>query len=185
MPAEGKSVVSVNLARALSVDHLGKTLIIDCDLRRPTVHNFFRISREPGLSDGLATKKLSSNLIRSVGPGLDVITAGTPVIDPAQTLEQPDLTAFLAQLRRYYRYIIIDAPPVLFCPEPITLSCLADSALMVVRAGRTDKRMVRDAVEVIGEQKVMGIVFNDGLDPSRQYMDYSYYGYYNSASKGR
>jgi capsular exopolysaccharide synthesis family protein len=177
LPSEGKSVCAVNLARALSIDPLGKTLLIDCDLRKPTVNRFFRIPRDNGLSDALFARKLSNQQIRSVAPGLDVMTAGTQVVDPAEAIEQPDLEHFIKELRNYYRYIIIDCPPALLCPEPIRISTIADTTILVARAWRTDRSLVRDAVDAIGQHRLLGVVLNDGMDTSRQYLQYgSYYG---------
>lgn len=187
VPSEGKSVVAVNLARALSIDPTGKTLLVDCDLRKPSVHRFFRLPRDGGLSDALFSKKISNSYIKSVAPGLDVMTAGTPVVDAAQTIDQPELALFLSQFKRYYRYVILDCPPTLLCPEPIALGSLADSTLLVVRAWRTDKRLVREAVNALGKEKLLGIVMNEGIDPAKPYLDYGYYGYYadNLRSQGR
>lgn len=177
LPSEGKSVCAVNLARALSIDPLGKTLLIDCDLRKPTVNRFFRIPRDNGLSDALFARKLSNQQIRSVAPGLDVMTAGTQVVDPAEAIEQPDLEHFINELKNYYRYIIIDCPPALLCPEPIRISTIADTTILVARAWRTDRSLVRDAVDAIGQHRLLGVVLNDGMDTSRQYLQYgSYYG---------
>lgn len=178
VPSEGKSVTSVNLARALSIDPTGKTLLIDCDLRKPSVHRFFRLTREGGVSDALLTKKISNSYIKSVAPGLDVMTAGTPVVDPAQVIEQPELAQFIEQFRGHYRYIVVDCPPALLCPEPITLSTLTDKTLLVVRAWRTDRRLVREAVNAIGKENLLGVVMNEGMDPAKSYLDYGYYGYY-------
>ncbi|MCB0359985.1 MAG: CpsD/CapB family tyrosine-protein kinase, partial [Bdellovibrionales bacterium] len=123
---EGKSVTAVNLARALSIDPEGKTLLIDCDLRRPTAHNYFRIPQEKGLADAIAGEEPLRNVIRPVTSRLDVLTAGTPIADPTQAIERPDLQHFLADLRKSYRYIIVDCPPALLCPEPIRISTIVD-----------------------------------------------------------
>lgn len=177
LPSEGKSVCAVNLARALSIDPLGKTLLIDCDLRKPSVNKFFRIPRENGLSDALFSRKLSNQHVKSVAPGLDVMTAGTQVVDPTEAVEQPELEQFLRELRSYYRYIVIDCPPTLLCPEPIRISTLADTTVLVARAWRTDRSLVRDAADAIGHHRLLGVVLNDGMDTSRQYLHYgSYYG---------
>lgn len=175
LPAEGKSVCAVNLARALSIDPLGKTLLIDCDLRKPSVNKFFRIPRENGLSDALFTKKLANQYIKSVAPGLDVMTAGTQVVDPAEAIEQPELSQYISELRNYYRYIVIDCPPTLLCPEPIRISAFSDTTILVARAWRTDRTLVREAAEAIGHQRLLGVVLNDGMDTSRQYLQYGYY----------
>ncbi len=174
---EGKSVTSVNLARALSIDPAGKTLLIDCDLRRPTVHKFFNLQQEQGLSDAIAGEAGIFDVIKPVTPRLDVITAGTPISDPPQAIERPDIPRFLHLLRSKYRYIVVDCPPALLCSEPIRLSSIVDATLLVVRAWRTEKRLVKDAVEVIGESKILGVVMNDAVDASKPYLDYGYYGY--------
>jgi capsular exopolysaccharide synthesis family protein len=183
VPAEGKSVVAVNLARALSIDPIGRALIIDCDLRKPTVHQFFRLGREGGVSDALYHKKISKSFIHTVAPGLDVMTAGTPVSDAAQAIEQVELPQLLNQLREYYRYIIVDCPPALLCPEPITISSLVDTTLLTVRSWRTDKQLVQDAVEIIGKDKLMGVVLNDAYETSKHYTDYGYYSYQSYSTK--
>jgi capsular exopolysaccharide synthesis family protein len=182
VPSEGKSVVAVNLARALSIDPLGKTLLVDCDLRKPSVQRFFRTPRESGLSDALFHRRMNNRFIRSVGPNLDLMTAGTAVVDPTEAIEQPEFDRFVSELREYYRYIVIDCPPVLLCPEPIRISAAADTTILVARAWRTNRRLVQEAVEVIGAQKILGIVLNEGLDASHQYSDYGYYAYYSQGS---
>lgn len=177
IPEEGKSVVSVNLARAFGMDPQGKTLIIDCDLRKPNVHRFFDEMQSPGLSDVLVAGKPIKNVIRSVEPGLDLLSAGSPVVDSTRTIEQPGLALLIDELRKYYRYIIVDCPPVLLCSEPMTLVNLADTSLLVVRSWRTQKKLVREAVNVLGQKTLMGIVLNESTDTLQQYGYYSYYGY--------
>lgn len=177
VPDEGKSVVAVNLARALSIDPMGKTLLIDCDMRKPAVHGFFKISESPGLSDVLVRGLNPESAIYSLTPRLDVLAAGTLLTDPTQAVEQPELVELLASLRERYRYIVIDCPPVLLCPEPITLSSLVDGTLLVVRAWKADKRLVNEAIDIIGRNQIMGLVMNDIIDASRIYDYYGYYGY--------
>lgn len=176
VPEEGKSVVSVNLARALSADPTARVLLVDCDLRRPTVHNFFDIERGPGLSDAILSKTPLKAAICPIKRGLDVIPAGAAIEDPAYAIEQPVLARFIQELRKYYRYIILDCPPVLLCSEPISLTNVADGTLLVVRGWRTDRRLSKDALDILGSGKIMGVVMNDGRDSSRQYRYYRYYG---------
>ena len=183
VPQEGKSFVSVNLSRALSIDPSKKNLIIDCDLRRPSVHKFFDLPRTPGLSDFLSGAMPLEKVLRPVATGLSVITAGSPVEDPLQILEQEHMARTLDYLRNDFQYIIIDCPPVLLCPEPISLSLLADSTLMVVRAWRTGRRLVKDAVEAIGTSRILGVVVNDCSDAAKEYLEYGYYGYSGATAK--
>lgn len=177
IPEEGKSVVSVNLARAFGMDPQGKTLIIDCDLRKPNVHRFFDEMQSPGLSDVLVAGKPLKNVIRSVEPGLDLLCAGSPVVDATRTIEQPGLSLLLDELRKHYRHIILDCPPILLCSEPLTLSELADCSMVVVRSWRTQKKLVKEAVNMLGSENLLGVVMNECTDTLQQYGYYSYYGY--------
>lgn len=178
LPQEGKSVIAVNLSRVFGLDPLGKTLLIDCDLRKPTVHRFFQVDSAPGVSDAILGKFPLRQVVRSVDTGMDVITAGSESYDPTQVLDQPAFAEELKSLREEYRYVFLDLPPVLLCPEPIMLSSVADTTLMVVRAWETERAVVRDAVEALGRQKILGFVLNGGTESSRQYSYYSHYGYY-------
>ena len=177
VPREGKSVVSVNLARALGTDPLGRTLILDCDLRKPSVHQFFHLNRGPGLSDLITGKVEFESVVHTVEEGLDVISAGSLVHDSAQIIDQPEFARWLETLRRHYRFIVIDSPPTLLCPEPITLGTLADATLIVTRAWRTPRRLTTDTINALSPSKILGIVMNDGSDASKEYLDYGYYGY--------
>jgi non-specific protein-tyrosine kinase len=181
VPGEGKSVVAVNLARAFGIDPQGRSLIIDCDLRKPTVHRFFGEKLSPGLSDLLILGNSVESVVRTVEPGLDLITAGSPVIDSTRTLEQPGMELFLSELKKRYRRIVLDCPPVLLCSEPIALTSLASAALLVARAWRTQKKLVKEAVNVIGKKKIIGLTLNECNDSLKQYGYYSYYGYNKEA----
>lgn len=183
VPEEGKSFNSVNLARAFGVDPTGRTLLIDCDLRRPTIQEYFKIPLMPGLTDVLVGGRSIHSVIRPQAHGVDVITAGTPVNDPAAVLEQPIFARYLHELKKRYRYVIIDGPPVLVCPEPITLSMIAEATLLVIRAWSTDRRVVADAVKVIGKNRILGTILNEGSDPAETYSYYRYYGYGHTKKK--
>lgn len=181
VPGEGKSVVSVNLARAFGTDPQGKTLLIDCDLRKPNLHRFFGEMHSPGLSDVLVVGKSLKSVLRTVEPGLDVMCAGSPVVDSTRTIEQPGFGLMLEELKKHYRRIVLDCPPVLLCPEPLSLTNVASSALLVVRAWRTEKKLVREAVSMVGKHKILGLVMNECTDALKQYGYYSYYGYNKEA----
>ncbi|OVE80198.1 hypothetical protein BVY02_01045 [bacterium J17] len=177
VPKEGKSVMAANLARAFGADPVNKTLLIDGDLRRPAVHKFFGLRRQNGLGDVLSGRKNINSVIHPVAAGLDVVTAGSPVEDPTRAIENPIFAQSIDELRKTYRYIIIDCPPVFLCPEPITMSSIADGTVVVARAWRTEKRLVQEAVDAVGKSRIIGVVLNDGIDPSRQYDYYGYHSY--------
>lgn len=176
VPAEGKSLTAVNLARAFATDLSGKTLLIDCDLRKPSIDKYFSLGRVPGLTDAILSRLSIASFAFPVSKSLDVVTAGKAVEDPVRFIDDPLFAEQLHTLRNHYRYIILDCPPILLCPEPVKLNTLADSMLIVVRGWQTDRKLVKDAVDMIGKNKLMGIVINDGTDSSRQYRYYRYYG---------
>lgn len=184
VPEEGKSLIAANLARALAMDPRGKTILVDCDLRKPAVHRYFGIPFTPGLSDALVGNRSLANVVQSVEPGLDIIPAGSPVIDATRAVELPQLGVMLEELKRHYRYVIVDCPPVLLCPEPLVLSTLVEGTVMVIRAWRTHKKLVRDAVTALGKEKFIGVIVNDARDALNEYGYYGYYGY-DSRGKGR
>lgn len=176
IPGEGKSLCAVNLARSFGNDIHRKVLLVDCDIRRPNVHNFFGLPIGPGLSDAFLMGKPLHSVVRAVEPGMHVITAGEAEVDPVQVIEDAGFAEMLYQLKDRYEYIILDCPPVLLCPEPITLSSIAEGTLMVVRSWKTSKTLVQDAIDAIGEKRCMGLILNDAVEPTGQYNYASYYG---------
>lgn len=183
VPEEGKSFCAVNLARAFGADPTGRTLLIDCDLRRPTVNHYFGLGPVAGISDVLVGGKSLGSVIRPQANGVDIITSGTPVNDPAAVLEQPIFARYLYELKKHYKYVILDCPPALVCPEPITISTVCEATLLVVRAWRTDRKVVGDAVRVIGKERILATILNEGTDPAESYSYYRYYGYMQSRIK--
>ena len=185
VPKEGKSTIAVNLAKAFSEDRKGRTVIVDCDLRNPTVHEFFNLERGPGMGEILSTGQFDSESIHQVTPGLDVITAGIPAEAPMQLFVEPECQRFFKFLRNNYRYIIIDSPPVLLCSEAISLTSISDKSLLVVRAGRTKRTLVKSAIETIDKSNILGTVLNDEIIYSRDYSSRAYAGYYYSGTSSR
>lgn len=180
VPSEGKSLVSCNLARAFASDPAGRTIIVDCDLRKPNAHRFFSEPSSPGLSDLLVGGKSVEEVVREVEPGLDLIAAGSPVVDSTRTIESPGLKLLLADLKRKYKHVILDCPPVLMCSEVMHVSHIATSTILVARAWRTEKTLVKEATNLLKEHSLLGIVLNECADSLRQYGYYGYYGYLGS-----
>ena len=184
VPEEGKSLVATNLARALALDPTGKTLLLDCDLRKPSVNRYCGLPYSPGLSDVLSGQVPLEGAVTSIEPGLDVLTAGSAVADAARSVEMPSFAHLIRELKARYRYVVLDCPPVLLCPEPLTLATIADTSLLVVRAWRTQKKLVRDAVKILGKDHLLGIVVNDTNDVLNDYGYYGYYAYDRSGGRG-
>lgn len=177
VPSEGKSVTTVNLSRGFASDPSGKTIIVDCDLRKPNVHRFFSEASVPGLSDLLVAGKALDTVVREVEPGLDIICAGSPVVDSTRAIESEGLGLLLEELKKRYKHVVLDCPPVLMCSEVLAISQVATSTLLVARAWRTERQLVQEAAAMLREYGLIGVVLNECTDSLRHYGYYGYYGY--------
>jgi capsular exopolysaccharide synthesis family protein len=184
VPSEGKSVTSVNLARSFSSDPNGKTIIVDCDLRKPNLHRFYKGKSAPGLSDLLMAGASIDSVLHHVEEGLDAIYAGSPVIDSSRTIESEGFGLLLAELRESYRYVFLDCPPVLMCSEVLSIARAVSGTLLVTRAWRTEQALVAEAAEMLRSHNLLGVVFNECTDSLKQYGYYGYYGYVGMAKGG-
>lgn len=158
---EGKSVTSINLALTLAQQEHLRVLLIDADLRCSSVDRWLGLGSTKGLStvlsDGL---NLDGAILKLQSPPLSVLPAGPHPERPAELLESSNMRRLLAMLRSQYDVIIIDAPPVLPVTDPGILGAMADGTLLVVRAGRTQRKVVRQAQELLRQTKakLMGCV---------------------------
>lgn len=178
---DGKSSVAVNLA--ISFAQIGKKVVlVDCDMRLPTVAHKLGIKRNPGLSDYLVGEKSINECIFSVSKlGFAVVPAGNIPPDPTTLLESKEMRELLGVLRNYYDYIIVDLPPVLPVPDAMILSKHIDGYLIVVKSGTAEYRNVSDALKQLqfADSNIIGFVYNGKPLPSKRSRKYSYnYTYY-------
>lgn len=161
---EGKSLTSINLAVSLAQEISHSALLVDADLRRPSVAHYLGIPSGTGLSnclhDGVAP---SAAVVRTGVPKLDFLPAGSPVRNPVELLSSPKMKTVIGDLKRQHpdRFIIIDTPPILPFAETQILSQLADGVLLVVKEGTTTVQDMQDSLDVLKGTKVLGIAFND------------------------
>ena len=179
LPQEGKTTASVNTAVVLAQG--GKrVLLVDGDMRRPSVHCVLGIVNDVGLSTALAGGVRAESAIQSTGvPNLFVIPAGPPPPDPSELLSSNLMSEFLARWRNEFDHVVIDSPPMLSVTDPVALSVHADVVLLVVRMDQTAKAALRRAREILGmvKARVLGVVVN-GLDLHKSsYYSYYYFGY--------
>ena len=170
--SEGKSVTAINLAVTLAqeIDHT--ILLIDADLRKPMIHEYLGIEYKYGLSDYLTGDIDISEVMIKTGIGkLVLIPAGNRVDNPLELLSSDKMKALIKEVKQRYadRYVIIDTPPILSFAEPISIGANVDGIVFVVKEGRAQKRMIEDALNLVG------IVFNDVEITN---MDGSYSRYY-------
>jgi tyrosine-protein kinase len=172
---EGKTTTVTNLAVSLAQIHQ-RVILIDCDLRRPRIHQFFRLSNASGFTSVLlGTDPLAEAIQPAKGyPSLAVLASGPPPPDPSELLSSQRTRDLLDALRSRCDILLIDSPPVLPVTDPLVLAALADTTLLVVSADQTSKRAVSRAVEVLTQvdTPLMGTVLN-GVGPEAWYA----YGY--------
>jgi tyrosine-protein kinase Etk/Wzc len=178
---EGKSTIACNLAITLA--HTGvRVLIIDCDLRRSTLHTQFGFERGEGLTELLAGDLLPSAALKPTSiEGLDLLRAGTIPPNPAELLGSEMMGRFIEEMRAIYAYIIIDAPPVLAVTDAPVLSALADLVLIVLETGKVPAKAAKRTKETLlaVSAPLAGIVISDRKFQSAGY-GYGYrfgYGY--------
>ena len=176
LPEEGKSILIVNLASSLAI--MGKrTIIVDCDLRKPKLHTFFGEYYKPGICDIISKSEIVDDvLIETDIPNLYFIPAGELTDAPSELLTAMAFREILEQLKREFHYIFIDSPPVLFSSDASIIALHIDGTLLVVRHGKAEEEDVVQAIENITQVggHISALVLN-GI-PQRERKNYAPYG---------
>lgn len=181
---EGKSFTAFNLAGSFSQSNK-RTLIIDCDFRRPRIHTVMGVDKKPGLVDYLAKKVKLEDIIRTVRTNnLSYITSGTIPPNSAEILESRAMKNFLLEIRDFFDVIILDSPPIIAVIDAEILSKQTDGTILVISSEKTENRLLKDAVELIKNNNVnfIGTVLNNFKDRSGYGYYYKYYYHYNNSS---
>jgi capsular exopolysaccharide synthesis family protein len=177
---DGKTTVAANLA-AVYAQQGFRTLLVDCDLRRPRQHQLFRVPLQPGLSTLVAGECRPDDAIRATGlEGLSVVPAGAAPRNPVELLATEAMRATLSRLAEDCDVLVLDTPPVLAAADALVLSGYTDGVLLVTRAGRTERVEAQAALQQLHDvhAHVIGAVLNDpdAVVP-RSGGRYYYYGY--------
>ena len=183
LPGDGKSTSSANLAVTLAQQGV-RTLLVDADLRKGVLHSFFGCQREPGLTQVLIGEKSLAEAVQPVGLGgstdtLFLLTSGRFPPNPAELLGSERMSALVEEMRQSYQMIVFDTPPLTVVTDAAVLGTLADSTILVARAGATDKRALHHAAAQLFHLRVhvSGTIVND-FDPKQSGYGYEYgYGY--------
>ncbi|MBW2690125.1 MAG: polysaccharide biosynthesis tyrosine autokinase [Deltaproteobacteria bacterium] len=187
LPDEGKSTIAVNLATAMAQTG-AKTLLIGCDLRRPSLYGALDQSAAPGLTDLLANRDRKA--IRHIKHlGLDFIPAGTEPPNPTQMLNSNVMKRLLLRVRERYDYVIVDVPPLLPVSDALILASQVDLNVIVIESCRIPEKLAKRALRSLQNHgaEVAGVILNDKTGRGAKYYGaYSYYegkyyqGYYRS-----
>jgi len=183
LPQEGKTTTSINCAVVLAQKGI-RVLLIDADLRRPSIHKTLGMGPRSGLSNVLTgSADLQSAITRSpVLPNLSVLPAGTPPPNPAELLASTNMRDVLEQLRGQYDHIVVDTPPTLSVTDAVVLSPRADAIVLVIRSGQTTKQALRRSRDILMQvnAKVSGVLLNAvDLSSPDYYYYYEYQGKYS------
>ena len=178
-PSEGKSTMAANLAISLAIDSR-KVLLIDADMRQPSIHKFFNLPPMPGLSDAITGSAAYKDVIHPTEiPNLSIIAAGSTPPNPASLLGSKAFKDALEGLREEFQHIIIDTPPTLGMPDSRILSPITDAAILVLKYHCTPRETARAARLMLSQvhTKLIGLVLNQVSSQGNGYM--GYYKYYD------
>jgi protein-tyrosine kinase len=182
-PSEGKSVTASNLAITMMQEGK-KVLIVDCDLRKPTIHRKFGISNIDGLSNYIVGDIAFDEAAVKYNEGLYVMPSGALPPNPSEMLSSNKMRDFLSSVKKDFDIIIIDSPPVLAVTDAQILATMVDGVVLVVESGKTEKEAVIRAKDLLSKVKanIIGAVINKIPVSDGKGYKYGYYYYYNEES---
>jgi capsular exopolysaccharide synthesis family protein len=171
-PSEGKSLTAVNLALTLSESYKSRVMLVDGDLRRPSLHEITNVPNSSGLGETLTSPGMQKLPLFRLSDTLTLIPAGQPEANPMSALTSPRMRTILDEAVRLFDWVLIDVPPLGPVADANLLVPMTDGALLVVRAGQTPYEAVRRAVEALGRERILGVVLNGVDRKSAQYRRY-------------
>ena len=178
---DGKSSVAINLAISFSQINK-KVIIVDCDLRLPTIASKLGIEAKPGLTNFLSGNQDSEQPLirRSREYGIDIITAGDIPPDPTALIASKQMDAFVELLKKYYDYIILDFPPATIVSDAASMSRVVDGYLIVIRHNKSEYSKVNETLRQMNfaDAKIIGFVYNGKDEHKKYYKKGKYNNYY-------
>lgn len=172
VPGEGKTLSAINLALIFSREFNQTVLLVDCDLRKQSVHNYLGIENGLGLSDYLLDDVPIEDII--VWPGIDkltLISGSRTILESAELLGSPKMRALVTEMKGRYadRFVLFDVPPVLASADAFSFAPMVDHIILVALANSTSMRDVKRALSLLPRDKVMGVVLNKYQLPRKPY----------------
>jgi capsular exopolysaccharide synthesis family protein len=188
MIGEGKSITSSFLAITAANLSQMKVVLVDFDLRRPRIHEYFNVGSRPGITDIIkGDLKVKAAARDTTIPNLKIISSGISSKGAGELIDQADMPVMVQELKFYFDFVVIDSPPVIPVSDPLLIAGQADGVLMVVKAGYTQREVVKRAINLLRNAsiKIYGLVLNDYNEVLPYYYKDRYYGYHYSANKDR
>lgn len=174
IPQEGKSLVAANLACTLSLKTQERILLLEGDLRRPSLAQKFGLGRNPGLCECLeGEQSLTSSIYHLDDSNLWILPAGSTPSNAQELLQSGRLSALMAELARWFDWVIVDSPPVLPLADTSVWMRLVDGILLITRQGVTEKKQLQRGIEALESSKLIGALVNGSTGSAEQ--DYYYY----------
>ena len=177
-PADGKTLTATNLALTLSESYRRQVLLVDADLRRPSLHEVFRVPNVVGLNEGLKASQDAKLQVLKITDTLTLLPAGRPDPDPMSSLTSTRMGEILKEGAARFDWVIVDTAPIGLLADANLLSTMVDGALLVVRAHQTPYAAVNKALENLGRDRILGVVLNATEGASSHH---EYYGRYSTA----
>jgi len=179
---DGKSTVTLHLATALAERGKHSVLVVEADLHHSTLSESLKLKPWAGLTECLADAIPPLSAIRKIEPfGWYLLPAGEPRKNPTELLQTPAFGQLMQKLAPYFDWILIDSPPVIPLTDALSLQQHLDGSLLVTRAGQTPREALEQTIELLGKQKILGVVLN-GVEP-RNHLYYQYHGYNRSSQE--
>jgi capsular exopolysaccharide synthesis family protein len=177
VPEEGKSTVALYLAATMAMGN-SRVLLIDADMRRGALHEFFGAASSPGLAEILNGEISPANAIVHTGlENLALLPAGEAKRNPGELVLSSEWSRLLTEAKQQFDYVLVDTPPVLAADDVASLAPKVDGVLFVVRGSFTSARMARGALEVLRQRHVrmLGLIFNRAVSSPYEYHYYQRY----------
>jgi capsular exopolysaccharide synthesis family protein len=183
-PGEGKTTTAANLAISIA-DMEKSTLLIDCDLRKPSIHRMFKISNRLGLTNLLLGECQQGEVIVKRSQYLDILTSGSLPPNPAEVLGSKRMKAFIENMKEKYDYVILDTPPVMAVTDAQIISTMSDGVLLVAASKETSRDSLIKTKELLTNVKanIIGVILNKYQSTDKR--DYGYYYDYGTQEKRR
>lgn len=178
VPREGKTLTITNLALTLSESFQQQVLLIDADLRRPSIHEVLGVPNHRGLGDVILSGNDALPLVK-ISRNLSVLTAGHLDGDPMTRLTSDRASAVIRKAAEQFDWVLLDAPPVGLLPDAQLIACLSEAILFVVAAGSTPYHLVQRSIEELGAERIVGTLLNR-VEESSLPLDNYYKGYYGA-----